>query len=96
MPHISLLYFLLIAASYIALPVVQADDITGEITQISSQSVTIGGKKFAFEPGQAECYDASNQKMTCETLVAVGYADEASIMIDRGRIKRIRVIRLNQ
>jgi hypothetical protein len=69
----------------------------GWLSQITMKSVTVDGSHtFSFDPKKATCFDWRGDKTTCETLVAVGYADKGRITVVSGVVTRVDIIELQQ
>lgn len=69
----------------------------GHVTQITSNLVTFeDGRTFKLDLKQSQCFTPRGYKITCETLVAVGYADKAKITIMGNTVQRIDLLDLKQ
>jgi hypothetical protein len=69
----------------------------GWLSQITMKYVTVDGTQtFNFDPKKATCFDWRGDKTTCETLVAVGYADKGRVTVVGGVVQRIDIIELQQ
>jgi hypothetical protein len=85
----------------VASPALQAAEapgaITGRLAQITHRSVIMeDGATFQFDSITAQCFDHRSVKLTCETLVAVGYVDMARLTVTGTTVTRIDVVRLQQ
>jgi hypothetical protein len=71
--------------------------IQGRIVQITSTQVIMDeGPTLKFDPVAAQCFDPRGYRLTCETLIAVGYVDEARITMTGEFVTRIDIVRLQQ
>lgn len=71
--------------------------LVGRITQMTKDRVTIDDvHSFKFQPAKAQCFDFRAARTTCETLVAIGYADQARVTVLGGVVQRIDIIELQQ
>lgn len=73
------------------------EPVVGRLAQATDRTVTIDGVgTFKFDPGRAQCFDHHKVRLTCATLVAVGYADKVSVTIAGDTVTRIDIIELQQ
>lgn len=64
---------------------------------ITNDSVVVDdGPTLLFDPIAAQCFDHMGVRMTCATLVAVGYADQANVTVSGNTVTRIDVVRMQQ
>ncbi len=87
--------------SLLSIPSARAADpvrvVTGRITQMTQDQVTLDDmRSFKFDPDQAQCFDFRAEKTTCESLVAIGYADKARVTVVGDTVQRIDIIELQQ
>lgn len=69
----------------------------GRIAQITHTQVIMDeGPTLKFDPVAAQCFDHRGVRLTCETLIAVGYVDDARITMAGEFVARIDVVRLQQ
>lgn len=74
-----------------------AEVIEGNLSQVTDKSITIdSAKTYKFDPAKAECFDFRKDRMTCATLVAIGYADKARVTFVGDAIQRIDILELQQ
>ncbi|MGF1615870.1 MAG: hypothetical protein ACFCVA_18730 [Gammaproteobacteria bacterium] len=64
----------------------------GAITKITQSELDFEGETYSLSP-LAECL-AEGAKTTCGTLAGVGYAEEARVVVNNGRVVRIEVLKL--
>lgn len=62
---------------------------------INAKHVMIGSKDYRWNAA-TECRDPMKARMTCETLVQVGYADRARVVVSDDTVTRIDVLVLHQ
>lgn len=71
--------------------------LTGRLSVVTARHVEVDRtQRFPFQPANAECFDTHGNRMTCQTLVGIGYADRARITLSGGRIRRIDLLQLQQ
>lgn len=74
-----------------------ADVIEGVLSQVTSTSVTMDSSRtFKFDPAMAQCFDFRNDRTTCATLVAIGYADKVRLTLVGDTVQRIDILLLQQ
>lgn len=62
---------------------------------INAKYVMLGNKDYRWNSSTV-CRDPTKTKMTCETLVQVGYADRARVVISDDKVTSIDVLVLQQ
>jgi hypothetical protein len=78
-------------------PAGAADVIEGVLSQVTDTSVTMdSARTFRFDPATAECFDFRNDRTTCATLVAIGYADKVRLTLVGDTVQRIDILLLQQ
>lgn len=78
-------------------PVMRGPVVVGRLTQVTNNQVTVDDvHAFRFDPARAQCFDFRAQRMTCATLVGVGYADKARLTLVGDTVQRIDVLELQQ
>lgn len=74
-----------------------ATTITGRLSVVKANLVEVDRtQRFQFQPSNAECFDHNGVRMTCQTLVGIGYADRARVTIVANQVRRIDILELQQ
>ena len=69
----------------------------GRISVLAKDHIVFNDDRtIKFVPAETLCFDAQNQKLTCETLIGVGYVDKARIVLRGGVVRAIHIIDLQQ
>jgi hypothetical protein len=74
----------------------RTDVVTGRILVTSSQVTVEGLGSFPLDLKIAQCFDMRGERMGCETLAGIGYADKARVTFVANKLRRIDLIELQQ
>lgn len=97
LPLRALLATAALAASMPSLGAEPPQVFTGRLSVVSARHIEVDRThRFPFQPGSAECFDTHGNRMTCQTLVGIGYADRARITLTGGQVRRIDLLDLQQ
>ena len=69
----------------------------GRLTRVTASFVQLDhNQTFIFNPAVAQCFDFRGDALPCETLVAIGYADRARVIVRGANVQRIEIVELQQ
>ena len=71
--------------------------IEGRLTRVTASFIQLDhDRTYLFNPAVAECFDFRGDAMPCDTLVAIGYADRARVIVRGANVQRIEIVELQQ
>lgn len=69
----------------------------GVLSKITTTMIVMdANKEFRFDSRSAQCRDFRGDKITCETLIAVGYANKARLTLESGMVRKVEILELQQ
>jgi hypothetical protein len=69
----------------------------GRLTRITASFVQLDhDRTYLFNPAVAQCFDFRGDALPCDTLVAIGYADRARVIVSGANVQRIEIVELQQ
>lgn len=81
-------------------------EIEGKISHIDRKTLTIKGKTYPLLNGGSTDFKAlpsaatqcwvNGARLTCGTLAAVGYVDEARVTLENGVVSKVEIIQMSQ
>lgn len=69
--------------------------IEGRLEYLNPKTARINGVSYAFNPRLAECL-TEGHRVTCETLLGVGYADQVVAIVNNNAVTKLDVTKLSQ
>ena len=100
LPFVARFFGLLLALAWPALHANAAGApgvLEGRLTRVTASFVQLDhNQTFIFNPAVAQCFDFRGAAMPCETLVAIGYADRARVIVRGANVQRIEIVELQQ
>lgn len=87
---------ILVAVSTLSVPAAWGEAIEGELQKITREYVTVNGKSFSLAYSGAQCRDETGTRLTCDTLIGVGYADRVRVTISGGVAIKVDVLKMSQ